>query len=100
MEENINCFSVVPENLLKTNNEESETRQENENYDFSTEKDCNPGKLKELEEKLSNLGVELSNKTDVINNLEKQKSLFEKEIIHVSNFNAKVSSINPISVQS
>lgn len=41
-------------------------------------------KLKEFEETLKSLRNELSIKTDVINDLEKQKGSFEKEVTHVS----------------
>lgn len=41
-------------------------------------------KLKEYESTISNLKAQLINKADVISDLEKQKSSFEKEASHVS----------------
>lgn len=72
-----------PENNNEATQEESEIILENGDHKNLNENHELTEKLKEFEETLKILQNELSIKTDVISDLEKQKGSFEKEVTHV-----------------
>lgn len=84
MEENIDIPLTEPDIQNVSSVTELEIIQEHGAESYISEKNELVEKLKEYELRVSNLSNELSSKTDVITDLEKQKSLFEKEVTHVS----------------
>lgn len=84
MEENIDIPLTEPDISNESTPTETEVIPENGAGKFIIENCELAEKLKDCELQIASLKDELSNKTDVIIGLEKQKSSFEKEVTHVS----------------
>ena len=97
MEENTEIPLTEPVISDEVTEEESNAVLENEADKINTENNELTEKLRKFELEISSLKAELSSKTDVITDLEKQKSSFEKEVTHVSFHLNFVDSINCIS---
>jgi predicted RNase H-like nuclease (RuvC/YqgF family) len=84
MEENIEIPLSEPDKEEEPSEAEPEVAKENGKAEEIVKTDETTEKIKDFETTIANLREELTKKTDVISNLEKQKASFEKEVTNVS----------------
>lgn len=84
MEANDEISLSEPENSEEPSEDKPEITKENGDVKEPADNSELLEKLKNFETTISHLKEEVLRKTDVINNLEKQKGAFEKEVTHVS----------------
>lgn len=84
MEENIENLLVEPDTTVEVPLNEVEIVEQNGTLEVSSDNSDWAEREKEYETTISNLRDELTKKTDVAVDLEKQKGSLEKEVTHVS----------------